>query len=78
MCDRAIPDFLRLLMMKLAVRFFAMTVVCAGLAAASVSSGTVPALTNHMAATVSVPGPMLPIPLCGPNIPTCKGNLLPR
>lgn len=73
---RTIPICLRLLIMKLAIRFFAMTIVCAGLAAASVSSGTTPTLPDHLSATVSVSGPMLPIPSCGPNVPTCGGYLV--
>lgn len=70
---------LRLLIMKLAVRFFTLMIVCAGLAANSVSSGTVPVLPNHLSATNSGPGPLtLPPPSCGPNVPTCGGHLALR
>jgi hypothetical protein len=56
--------------MKLAIRIFAMSVVLAGLSAASVSSATLRALPSHLSATASDPDPQsLPIPLCGPWVP---------
>jgi len=54
------------LIMKLAVRIFALSVVVAGAAAASLSSSTSHAVTSGQAASAS-----LPIPACGPNMPTC-------
>lgn len=60
--------------MKLFVRCFALTIACAGLAAASLSSTSVQPVSNHLSAVVSGPGPMsLPVPGCGPGVPTC-GN----
>ncbi len=76
MRSRTISIYKGLLMMKLAIRFVALTIVCAGLAAASVASGTTPTLPDHLSATVSTPGPMLPPPSCGPHVPTCGGYLL--
>jgi hypothetical protein len=52
--------------MKLAVRIFALSVVVAGAAAASVSSSTTHVIRSHQSATET-----LPIPQCGPYIPTC-------
>jgi len=63
-------------MMKLALRFVALTIVCAGLAAASLASGTTPILPDHLSATVSGPDPTLPVPSCGPHVPTCDLYLL--
>ncbi len=61
-----------LLMMKLAIRFFAMTVVCAGLADAPVSSVPVSSLLNHhLSATVNRLSHMLPATVCGPGLPFC-------
>ena len=54
--------------MKLAIRIFALSVVFAGAAAASVSSSTTRALPSHQSATASNP-----IPLCAPGLPTCPG-----
>jgi hypothetical protein len=58
-------------MMKLAVRAFAVAVVIAGAAAASVSS--MPShrnmITSHQAATAS-----LPIPTCGPGMGCSAGQ----
>jgi hypothetical protein len=51
--------------MKLAVRIFALSVVVAGAAAASVSSPS-RSVVNHQSASS-----LLPIPGCGPHIPTC-------
>ena len=52
--------------MKLVVRIFALSVVIAGAAAASVSSSPTHAIRSHQSATEA-----LPIPTCGPYIPTC-------
>jgi hypothetical protein len=58
--------------MKLAIRIFAMSVVFAGAAAASVSSSNAHALRSHQPATASFPTPdSLPTPECGPHVPTC-------
>lgn len=54
--------------MKLAVRIFALSVVIAGAAAASFSSSTIHA-RSHQSATDT-----LPVPTCGPNIPTCPNG----
>jgi len=54
------------LIMKLAIRIFALSVVVAGAAAASVSSATTHAVPSRQAASAS-----LPVPMCGPNLPTC-------
>jgi hypothetical protein len=56
--------------MKLAIRIFAMSVVFAGAAAASVSSHNTSALPSHLSATSS-----LPVPSCaGPHVPTCPAQ----
>ena len=56
--------------MKLVVRVLTLSIVFAGLAAASVSSATTNFLPNHLSA--SGPGHRgLPIPQCGPGMPTC-------
>jgi hypothetical protein len=52
--------------MKLAIRIFALSVVVAGGAAAAISPRTANAVSNHLSATAS-----LPIPTCGPHVPTC-------
>lgn len=52
--------------MKLVVRMFALSVVIAGAAAASLSSSTTHAMASSQAVSSK-----LPIPACGPNIPTC-------
>jgi hypothetical protein len=49
--------------MKLVVRIFALSVVIAGAAAASVSSSTTHAIRSHQAVSAT-----LPIPQCGPYI----------
>ena len=51
--------------MKLAIRILALSVVVAGLAAASVSSST-PRAVSSQSATAHMPGPG-----CGPHVPTC-------
>jgi hypothetical protein len=53
--------------MKLAIRVFALSLVFAGVAAASVSSST----TNHVLASRQAVSTDLPVPMCGPGIPTC-------
>jgi hypothetical protein len=55
--------------MKLAIRIFALSVVVAGAAAASVSSATTHAVPSQQAVSAR-----LPIPACGPNLPTCGPN----
>jgi len=59
--------------MKLAVRIFALSVVFAGVAAASVSSSTTQVLPSHQSATASNP-----VPLCAPGLPTCPGVVASR
>jgi hypothetical protein len=55
--------------MKLAIRIFALTLVLAGAAAASVSSSTTRPFASHQSATASNP-----VPLCAPGLPTCPPN----
>jgi hypothetical protein len=52
--------------MKLAVRILALSVVIAGAAAATVSSSTTHAFSSRQAVSSA-----LPMPGCGPHIPTC-------
>lgn len=52
-----------LLNMKLVVRIFALSIVIAGAAAASVSSSTTHAVRSHQSATER-----MPIPACGPYV----------
>lgn len=60
--------------MKIAVRVFTMFVVFSGLALASVSSANVKADSLPSTALVD-PGPLgMPVPQCGPGIPTCPQN----
>ena len=49
--------------MKLAIRIFALSVVVAGAAAASVSSASMKAFPSHQSATASMPNPY-----CGPHM----------
>ncbi len=56
----------RLPIMKLAIRIFALSVVVAGAAAASVSSSAPRTIPSHQSATASNP-----IPQCVPGLPTC-------
>ena len=51
--------------MKLAVRIFALSIVFAGAAAASVSS-TPKFVPSHQSATAQ-----MPVPICGPGMPGC-------
>jgi hypothetical protein len=55
--------------MKLVVRIFALSVVIAGAAAASVSSSSTHSFRNHLSATET-----LPTPTCGPRMPGCGAN----
>jgi hypothetical protein len=58
--------------MKLAIRIFALSIVVAGAAAATVSSSTPRPISSHQSATAR-----LPIPGCGPHIcppPPPDGN----
>jgi hypothetical protein len=50
--------------MKLAIQIFALCVVVAGAAAASVSPKTTQLLASHQSATSA-----LPVPCCGPGMP---------
>jgi hypothetical protein len=52
--------------MKLAIRIFALCVFVAGAAAASVSSASTATFQSHQSASSS-----LPVPTCGPHLPTC-------
>jgi hypothetical protein len=52
--------------MKLAIRIFALSLVFAGVAAASVSSSANRVIASHQSATAD-----LPTPMCGPGVPTC-------
>jgi hypothetical protein len=52
--------------MKLAIRIIALSIVCAGVAAASVSSHSRTVHASHQAATASNP-----VPLCWPGTPNC-------
>ncbi len=54
--------------MKLAIRIFALSVVVAGATAATLSSAS-----THMVANLSATA-SLPVPGCGPHIPTCPPN----
>jgi hypothetical protein len=53
--------------MKTAIRFFAIAIVLAGAAAASVSSNA-RVFASHQSATAHNP-----IPLCAPGLPNCPG-----
>ncbi len=55
--------------MKLAVRIFALSVVIAGAAAASLSSTSTHAIRSHQSATAT-----LPVPTCGPHMPGCPSG----
>ncbi|HWE87116.1 MAG TPA: hypothetical protein VG267_19375 [Terracidiphilus sp.] len=59
--------------MKLALRVFAFAVVVAGAAAASLSSSAPRAIASHQSATAA-----LPVPGCGPKMPTCATPLSVR
>jgi len=54
--------------MKLAIRIFALTVVVAGAAAATVMPKNAPAIQSHQSATASLPAPsFVPHAGCGPH-----------
>jgi hypothetical protein len=53
--------------MKLVVRIFALSLVIAGAAAASVSSTSSHPFRSHQSATET-----LPLPTCGPHMPGCQ------
>ncbi len=53
--------------MKLAIRIFALSVVVAGAAAASVTSASTKTLPSHQSATASMPNPY-----CGPHMCTAQ------
>ena len=55
--------------MKLAIQIFALSVVVAGAAAASVAPKTMTAIVSHQSATSS-----LPAPCCGPGMYCPNGN----
>jgi hypothetical protein len=55
--------------MKTAIRIFALSVVLAGAAAASVSHSGASAIVSHQAATASNP-----IPVCAPGLPGCPDS----
>jgi hypothetical protein len=57
--------------MKLAIRIFALSVVVAGAAAASMSPATTQPVASHQAATASNP-----VPICWPGAPDCP-NVAP-
>lgn len=60
--------------MKIVVRAFTMVIVFAGLALASVSSANVKPASQPSSAMID-PGPLgMPVPQCGPGIPTCPQN----
>jgi hypothetical protein len=59
--------------MKLAVRILGLSVVLAGAAAATLSSST----THALASSQAVSG-KLPIPTCGPTVPTCPSQPSPN
>ena len=52
--------------MTFAIRAFALSVVLAGAAAAAVSSSSAHPVASHQAVSSS-----LPVPICGPGVPTC-------
>lgn len=56
--------------MKNAVRFFALSVVLAGAAAASVFPSNPRLIASHQAAPAG-----MPIPTCAPGLPTCPVNM---
>ncbi len=63
--------------MKVAIRVFTLVVVFAGLTGASVTSASVSSIAGPLSASAFGPGPLgLPVPQCGPGVPTC-GNTPP-
>jgi hypothetical protein len=59
--------------MKLAIRIAALSVVLAGVAAASVSSTA----TTHTVASSQAATARMPVPLCAPGLPTCPNDPVP-
>jgi hypothetical protein len=59
--------------MKTALRIFALTIILAGVAAASVTHSNAPVIASHQAATASNP-----IPLCAPGLPNCPKDAAVR
>ena len=53
--------------MKLVIRAFAFLVVLAGGAAAAIA----PTPIHNLPSAQAGPGPETPVPVCGPNMPTC-------
>jgi hypothetical protein len=53
--------------MKLALRIVTLTIVVAGVAAASVSSSSSHATPSRQAVSAAMPGPV-----CTPSLPTCQ------
>jgi len=61
--------------MRIVIRIFAMSVALAGLATSSFSSPAMQTIPSHLSATAHGHGPLsLPIPTCGPGVPTCGPN----
>lgn len=56
--------------MKTAIRFFALSVVLAGAAAAAVFPSNTKLIASHQAAAAG-----MPIPTCAPGLPTCPVNM---
>lgn len=60
-----------LLIMQLAIRIFALSLFLIGAGAATVSSHS-RSIPTHQAVGGGIPTPdSLPVPTCGPNMPTC-------
>jgi hypothetical protein len=58
--------------MKLVIRIAALTIVFAGVAAASVSTSSARTLASHQSATASQP-----MPVCAPGLPGCPEDVPP-
>ena len=56
--------------MKIAIRIATLTIVVAGVAAASVSSSTSHVTPSRLAVSAAMPGPV-----CTPGIPTCPKSI---
>jgi len=52
--------------MNLAIRIFALSIVCAGVGAISVSSSSARTLSTHQSVTSE-----MPVPTCAPGLPGC-------
>jgi len=58
--------------MQIAVRVLALSLIFAGAAAATVSASHARPVPSHQAVGGGIPTPdSLPVPTCGPNMPTC-------